>query len=288
MNVLGKLAFGALKAYARVAPTQRGGYRMVRLARRLIPRSQWRGRFTAPGPVSLMLDLSTYPDCCMACGLYESDTLKVLRRLLRPRMHFVDCGANIGYFTLAAARLVGPGGRVDAVEPDPINRARLEEHLRANGPLGQVRVHAAAASDSAGCVTLYHPTGDAHNHGEASVIAGLAGESADAFTVAAARLDELIDRVPDVVKMDVEGAELAAIRGMTRMLAAAGRPPVLIVEHNPQSCAAAGYRAGDLFRAIREANATYRARWVGWRMREMSAEEIDGMGRQGNILYAVE
>src|SRR5688572_10671490 len=100
MNVLGKLAFGALKAYARVAPTQRGGYRMVRLARRLISRSQWRGAFVAPGRVTLTLDLSTYPDCCMACGLYESDTLKLLRKVLRAGMHFVDCGANIGYFTL--------------------------------------------------------------------------------------------------------------------------------------------------------------------------------------------
>jgi FkbM family methyltransferase len=202
-------------------------------------------------------------------------------------MHFVDCGANIGYFTLAGARLVGAGGRVDAVEPDPLNRARLEEHLRVNGPLGQVRVHGVAASDSEGSVTLYHPgSADGRNHGEASIVAGLAGVSAEAFEVRAARLDGLIEGAPDVVKMDVEGAELAAIRGMTGMLRAQ-RPPALVVEHNPQSCAAAGYRGGDLLRAISEANGKYRARWIGWRMREMSAEEIDGMGRQGNILYTV-
>jgi FkbM family methyltransferase len=286
MNVLGRVAMGALKAYARVAPTQRGGYRLARLARRFVPRAQWTGNFVAPGPVTLNLDLATYPDCCMACGLYESDTLKVLRKLLRPGMHFLDCGANIGYFTLAGARMVGAGGRVDAIEPDPLNRARLEEHLRANGSPPQVRVHGVAASDSAGSVTLYHPTGDAHNHGEASIVAGLAGESAEAFVVPAARLDEVIDGVPDVVKMDVEGAELSAIRGMTRFLRTR-TPPALIVEHNPQSCAAVGYRGGDLLRAILEANGKYRARWIGWRMREMNAEEIDGMGRQGNILYTV-
>jgi FkbM family methyltransferase len=173
---------------------------------------------------------------------------------------------------------------VDAVEPDPLNRARLEEHLRVNGSPGQVRVHGVAASDSAGSVKLYHPTGDARNHGEASMIAGLAGEGAEAYTVPTVRLDELIDRVPDVVKMDVEGAELLAIRGMTRLLGAE-RPPALVVEHNPESGAAAGYRGGDLLRAIRDANGRYRAQWVGWRMREMSAEEIDAMGRQGNILY---
>ena len=101
MNVLGRLALGALKAYARVAPTQRGGYRMVRVARRLIPRSQWRGAFVAPGPVTLTLDLSTYPDCCMACGLYESDTLKVLRKLLRAGANRVVSPYQIGAVQMA-------------------------------------------------------------------------------------------------------------------------------------------------------------------------------------------
>jgi FkbM family methyltransferase len=286
MNVLGRLAFGTLKAYARVAPTQRGGYRLVRMARRLIPRRQWQGRFNAPGAVALDLDLSTYPDCCMACGLYELDTLRVIRRLLRPGMHFVDVGANIGYFTLAAARLVGPAGRVDAVEPDPLNRSRLEEHLQANGAMAQVRVRAAAASDAPGTVTLYHPTGGGHNHGEASIIAGVAGEAVETYSVPAARLDELVEGGPDLVKMDIEGAELRAIGGTTRLLGA-DRPPRLIIEHNVDSARAAGHEPGDLLRAIRRVNSRYVARWIGWRMREMSAEQIDAMGRQGNILYEV-
>jgi FkbM family methyltransferase len=208
----------------------------------------------------------------------------MLRKLLRQGMHFVDCGANIGYFTLMAARRVGPTGRVDAIEPDPQNRARLEEHLRANGAASQVRVHAVAASDAPGSVTLYHPTGDMRNHGEASTIAALAGESARAYTVPAARLDDVLDTTPDLVKMDIEGAELKAIAGMTRLLSA-DPSPALIIEHNPQSAAAAGYRPGDLLRAIRRANPRYKAQWIGWRMREMSDDQIDAIQRQGNILY---
>src|SRR5258705_8911400 len=129
MRFLGRSVMAALRGYSRIAPTQRGGYRLVRMGRKFVSQDQWRGTFQTPDATRLDLDLSTYPDCCMAVGLYELDTLKLIRRVLRRGDHFVDCGANLGYFTLAAARAVGPRGRVDAFEPDPINRARLEKNL---------------------------------------------------------------------------------------------------------------------------------------------------------------
>ncbi|HUF79655.1 MAG TPA: hypothetical protein VMN03_00855, partial [Burkholderiales bacterium] len=113
-----------VRGYARVAPSERGGYRLARAVRRLRPREAWRDAFDTPAG-RLELDLGAYPDCCMALGLYELDTARVLRRLLRPGDHFIDGGANIGYFSLMAARLVGSIGRVDAFEPQPENRARL-------------------------------------------------------------------------------------------------------------------------------------------------------------------
>jgi FkbM family methyltransferase len=284
LNLLGRLAFGALRAYSQITPTQRGAYRLVRIGRRFVRPSFWRGPFTTPGPATLHLDLSTYPDCCMACGLYELDTLRVLRRLLRPGMHFVDCGANIGYFAIMAARTVGDAGRVDAIEPDPLNRARLEEHLSLNGLRERVRVHAVAASDAAGSATLYHPVGDARNHGEASLIPGAVGTTSQTYNVPTAPLDDLLDHTPDLIKMDIEGGELSALRGMSRLLREP-RPPRLIIEHNPESARAAGHRSGDLLRAIHEANPVYRAYWIGWRLRQMAADEIDAMARQGNILY---
>ena len=286
MNVAGGLAMGALKAYSRVAPTQRGGYRLARIARRLVPRSAWNDSFALPDGTRMTLDLSTYPDCCMAVGLYELDTLRLIRKLLRPGDHFVDCGANIGYFTLAASRRVGTGGRVDAFEPDPLNRARLESHLLANHAHANVRAHAVALSDSTGTATLYHPTDSAKNHGEASLYAP-AVSGVQTYTVPTARLEDLIERPPQLIKMDIEGAELAALRGMTRLLKAEPSP-MLIIEHNPESAAIAGHRSGDVLRFLRECRTEYRAFWIGWRLREIeSAEEVDGMGRQGNILYRV-
>ncbi|MGH8658054.1 MAG: hypothetical protein ACREV4_06155 [Gammaproteobacteria bacterium] len=100
MNPLGRLALACCRAWSHVAPMQRGEYRLTRLARSLIPRRQWSGDFQTPDGVRLRLDLATYPDCCMANGLYELDTLRLLKRLLRSGDHFVDLGANIGYFTL--------------------------------------------------------------------------------------------------------------------------------------------------------------------------------------------
>ena len=288
MNPLGAFALGALRVYSRITPTQRGGYRLVRAARRLVPRRQWAGQFPIPGGATFDLNLATYPDCCMAVGIYELDTLRLLRGLLRPGDHFVDCGANIGYFTFAAARAVGPAGRVDAFEPDPINRARLEAHLLANGSPANVRVHAIALSDSAGEATLYHPVESSHNHGEASLFAPTADVATTAYKVATARLDEVLDDPPHLIKMDIEGAELSALKGMTTLLRAAS-PPALVIEHNPESAATAGYRSGDLLRYLNECQPKYRAYWAGWRLGETkSAEQIDAIARQGNILYRAE
>jgi Methyltransferase FkbM domain len=106
-----------------------------------------------------------------------------------------------------------------------------------------------------------------------------------AHTVPTARLDDLRDHPPDLVKMDIEGAELAALRGMTRLLQSP-RPPMLIIEHNPESAAAAGYKSGDLLRQLQSCQPAYRAHWVGWRLPELpDPAEIDAIPRQGNILY---
>jgi len=283
MNPLGTLALNTLRAYARIAPTQRGGYRLARLARRFLPREQWLGAFEVRHGTRMDLDLATYPDCCMAVGLYELDTFRLIRRLLRPGDHFADCGANIGYFTLAAAARVGPTGRVDAFEPDPLNRQRLERNVAANGSPSHVRIHPVALSDIAGEATLYHPTQGGRNHGEASLFRPT-GADVTPYTVPTARLDQLLEKPPHLIKMDIEGAELAAIRGMTRLLQQS--PPMLVIEHNLESATTAGHRAGDLLRALRDADPRYRAYWAGWRLREMKTpEEIDAFTRQGNILY---
>ena len=284
----GNLALGLLKAYSRVAPTERGGFRLVRIARRLVPRHAWQRDFVTPDRSTLRLDLSTYPDCCMAVGLYELDTYRILRRHLRPGGWFVDVGANIGYFTTLAAKWTGPTGRVDAIEPDPLNRQRLESNLRASGVAGRVHVHPVAAAEQSGDIQLYHPTTDAINHGQASTIPALV-PGGRPHTVRAVRLDELLPtlvpgRNPDVIKLDVEGAELSALKGLHGVLASAN-PPRLILEHNPASCHAAGYKPSDLLRQLMASQPRYRVHWIGWRLSRInSPDALDAGMRQGNLL----
>jgi hypothetical protein len=62
-----------------------------------------------------------------------------------------------------------------------------------------------------------------------------------------------------------------------------------VIEHNPESAAAAGFRAGDLLRYLNVCQPRYRAYWAGWRLgKSKSADDIDAIARQGNILYRAE
>ena len=285
-ELIARASFASLRAWSRIAPTERGGYRLVRLARRALPPERWHGRFSTPDGLNLELDLGTYPDCCMAVGLYELDTYRQIRRHLRPGGWFVDCGANIGYFTLLAARWAGPTGRVDAFEPDPINLARLRSHLAINGLEDQVRVHPVAVGETPGELVLYHPTSALHNHGMASAYATLV-PGAERFDVSCVRLDEYLDGIPDLIKLDIEGAELAAIAGMAGLLRGQ-RPPKLIMELNPVSSAAAGYKPSDLIRLILELQPRYTIHWIGRRLHRLAGpEEVDALPRQGNLLVQV-
>jgi FkbM family methyltransferase len=269
------------RAYTRIAPLHRGGFRLARWARRDFAPQHWKRRVRCLPGVTLDLDLGTYPDVCMATGIYELETRRWIRRLLPPGGHFVDCGANLGYFTVYAARCVGPAGRVDAVEPDPVNRDRLAGHLALN-KIANVTVHPVAVGAEKKQLILYHPTGGM-NHGQASGFADLV-PGGQPFEVAADRLDTVVPGVPDLVKFDVEGAEFDAIRGAENYWNSAN-PPAVIVEHNPESSAAAGFKASDLIRWITGIQPRYQVSWIDWRLVPIAdPAELDRQPRQGNLL----
>lgn len=280
-----KPIFRATQFYSKIAPSGFGGYRLSRFARKFLPFSAWQGEFSTPPGLRLRLDLSTYPDCAMAIGMYELDTQRLMKRLLRPGDWFVDCGANIGYFSTYCATVVGPTGRVDSYEPDPGNRERLIEHIQRNGLRDCVRVHAKAVGAEAGTATLHRPvkgvTG--RNHGEASLFASLV-PGGDTYTVETIRLDQDLTGVPRLVKFDVEGAELAAIEGMLSMMAST-KPPAIIFEHNPESAAAAGYAPSRIFQQITQAQPRYKLFWVARFLRPIrTPQELDAIRREGNVL----
>jgi FkbM family methyltransferase len=153
----------------------------------------------------------------------------------------VDVGANIGYNSAYAAMKVGPTGKVFALEPAQDNLAVLYANLTGNG-LGNVTVLPYAAGSAQGVREFYL-------RGDVSAVNSFYPESfyaavTQTVQVPVAPLDELIEQAPDLVKIDVEGAELEVLAGMQRMLSA---PQIqLIVEWHPFLQQEAGYRMDEL------------------------------------------
>jgi FkbM family methyltransferase len=263
-----------LRIYTRIAPTGRGGYRLARLARRFHAPDDQDALFRTPDDLQFGLDLRTYPDCCMAFGLYELDTARTIKRLLRPGDTFIDGGAYVGYFTLIAAKAIAPAGHVHAFEPHPGARQRLTEHIALNGLSELVTVHPFALSDRAGRVELHTFVNPAANPGQTTMFAGpgVATRSVDVETV---RLDDYLPSVaPKLIKLDVEGAEPRAIAGMSQTLRE--HRPAVIVEASPTTLARAGFTPRELLDRLHEAVPDYEARIIAWRLRRI--RNIDRIG----------
>ncbi|MEZ0346408.1 MAG: FkbM family methyltransferase [Infirmifilum sp.] len=139
----------------------------------------------------------------------EGPVDRFIRAVLRPGDFFVDVGANVGYYTLVAAK---KGCRVVAVEPVLSTVAVLKLNLRLNGLEDRVKVVEGCAISRSERRRIYVPRG--RWFGLASLYAsGVGGEE---FVVDCIALDDILRGVPKVrlVKVDVEGAELEVLQGM--------------------------------------------------------------------------
>jgi len=151
----------------------------------------------------------------------------LLRRTLRPGDVFIDAGANIGVYTVLAAGLVGPTGSVIGIEMMPDTADRLEEHIRLNR-LINVRVVRNALSETGGKTVF--ATVQAEKFGQATIATDSAQYGlGDKVAVKTMTLDAITEGLPAVrmMKMDVEGAELSALKGADSLL---GRLSSLVYE----------------------------------------------------------
>ena len=148
-------------------------------------------------------------------GRYEPNEFCLLSRLLKPGMTFIDIGANMGLYTLFAAHRVGESGYVLAIEPSRREMQMLKDNVEQNA-LRNVNSYPMALSDQGAEVELL--VASLQNSGHNTLGAFGYNTALDhKERVRTVRLDELVqsekrDRV-DVIKMDIEGAELAALRG---------------------------------------------------------------------------
>jgi FkbM family methyltransferase len=163
-----------------------------------------------------------------ALGHVEPEVQEVLAELLRPGDAFYDVGANIGYFTLIGARLVSPTGRVVAVEPQPSALHRLRHNLAINGFDNVTVIEAAIADEEGECDLMVSPEGIL----EWAALAPSPIPGVPTIPVRVTTLDKLRADLPPprVVKLDVEGAEGQAVRGMHEILCR-DRPAVVCEVH---------------------------------------------------------
>jgi FkbM family methyltransferase len=156
-------------------------------------------------------------------GVYEYAVSGLMRAFLRTGDVFVDVGANIGYYSVLAAHLVGKGGRVHAFEPSERIRNRLYRNVSLN-QFSHVDVHAQAVGREAGTVRLVEPVGTSNDgiaYVDASDFRGIEVES-----VRLDDIEELRIRPPALLKVDVEGGEPDVFAGATHLLESAQGPVV--------------------------------------------------------------
>lgn len=157
-------------------------------------------------------------------------SLRIVEALVRRGDTVVDIGANWGLYAASLARLVGPGGRVHVFEPHPNNQGNLRA-LRDR--CANLALYALALSDREGAADLYAPT---FGRRRISALASLSAPREtgavphEAITVAVARLDTVLADAGSIglIKCDVEGHELAVLRGAEGVLRRS--QPALIVE----------------------------------------------------------
>jgi FkbM family methyltransferase len=183
----------------------------------------------------------------------EPFTTRLLTRAFAPGSTFVDVGAFLGIYTLRAARA---GARVLSVEANPGTRALLTANLRRNRLTERVTVLPFALSDGDGTVDYFVGDGDQSASGLAETRSNVRP-----IRVETRRLDDLLEGVlpaVDVVKIDVEGAELRVLDGMSRLLDS-GQPLTLVAECNPAGLARLGATPRQLVERLEAAGFEVRA-----------------------------
>jgi len=185
---------------------------------------------------------------------YENAERAFVERFLRPGMTVLDIGAHHGYYSLLASRKVGPGGLVLAIEPSPRERKRLGLHLRFNR-CRNVQVESRALGEVEGSAELYLIRGS--ESGCNSLRPPNVAQDTERVSVSVESLDRVlqdhgIERV-DFIKLDVEGAELSALRGARQLLSKEPRP-VILAEVQDIRTGPWGYRALEVVRYLSYAN----------------------------------
>lgn len=172
-------------------------------------------------------------------GVWEKLTTELFKKVVKKGDTVVDLGANMGYFTLLASRLVGETGKVYAFEPEPVNYALLLKNLELNGYDNVVPVQKAVSNVNGKVAFSIHDT-DSGRHVLQQCNDKIG--NGELIEVESVTLDEFFNDkpFPSVIKMDIEGAELLALLGMPKIIESSENLKVF-TEFYPSLIERAGY-----------------------------------------------
>lgn len=190
-------------------------------------------------------------------GVWEPAITRWFETQLRPGDTVVDIGANVGYYTLLAAALVGPGGRVVAIEASPTIFAVLEQNIRLKQVAAQITVCNVAAAALHGTVRIYDaPAGNLGNTSTIREYTESEGRLVDAVPAS-----ELVEDTAAVrlVKIDVEGDELSCLQGLQPLLRGMNQGASVVVEITPAFLAKRHQTVGEVYDLM--ALCGFRADW---------------------------
>jgi FkbM family methyltransferase len=180
--------------------------------------------FRTPDGLAMRTMPNNFSSFAMAvAGARDPDIWRFVAARLRPGMVFVDAGANIGAYTLPAAKLVAPGGRVIAFEAHPLTFGLLKGNVEANG-IANATVVNEALGEEPGRLRLSFTTA---NPGETHIAAGDETGAEVPVTPLDAALEARGVGAVDYLKIDVEGFELPVLRGARATIR---RSPTIVVQ----------------------------------------------------------
>lgn len=195
---------------------------------------------------SRMMDVDTFDSVqryIYFFGIFEPAITRYVMQALKPGETFIDIGANIGYYSLLAAKLVGDSGKVFAFEASPSIFEKLQRNLQANKITNVAAVNLAITA-TRGNVTVYKH--DEWNLGGTTIISTVANrlptrvECIVQGLPLVGALDEEVICQARIIKIDVEGAEWSVLRGFKNLLPRLSKETEIILELNPETLADQG------------------------------------------------
>ncbi len=222
---------------------------------------------------------------CIYRGEYEPEITQRLLKKLNNNSTFIDIGANIGWFSLHAAHRY-PDIRIHAFEPGAFAYRNLEKNIARNQFQSQVKLNRRVVSDRCGSeIFSTQQLGHPLNH----IIRSKRGSSAKGTPVEATTLDQYLERHAivsiDLIKCDVEGAEMLVLNGAHKLLKS--QQPELLLEVNPLWTARFDYSPEQLWALLKDFGYHYQIIESDGRT-QCSGHFANDVGEGANVYFSVQ